>query len=62
MNAEIKLWMAQIEMAKMAAAGIQVGQLSTSKDMMALVDNLNASIKALQDRIALEQQKIEMSK
>lgn len=62
MNAEIKLWMAQIEMAKMATAGIQVGQLATSKEMMELIDNLNFHIKEIQDRIALEQQKIEMSK
>ena len=62
MNAEIKLWMAQIETAKMATAAVQVGQLATTKEMKKMIEEMEAAIKKVQNEIAKQQSVIENSK
>lgn len=59
---EMKLMMQQMELAKMSAAAVQLGQLATSQELAQMSSELSAILKKMADQVAKEQFAIEMSK
>jgi len=59
---EMKLMMQQMELAKMTAAAIQLGQLATSKDLLQMSSELAALLDRMATQVAKEQAVIELSR
>lgn len=59
---EMKLMMQQMELAKMSAAAVQLGQLATSQELAQMSSELSAILKKMADQVAKEQFVIEMSR
>lgn len=59
---EMKLMMQQMELAKMTAASIQLGQLATSKELLQMSSELTELLNKMASQVAKEQAVIELSK
>lgn len=59
---EMKLMMQQMELAKMAAASVQLGQLATSKELAQMASELTALLDKMASQVAKEQAIIELNK
>lgn len=59
---EMKLMMQQMELAKMTAAAMQLGQLATSKELLQMSSELSALLEAMAKQVAKEQAVIELSR
>lgn len=59
---EMKLMMQQMELAKMTAAAIQLGQLATSKELLQMSSELSGLLNKMAEQVAKEQTIIELSR
>lgn len=59
---EMKLMMQQMELAKMTAAAIQLGQLATSEKLLKMSSELTELLEAMATQVAKEQAKAELSR
>jgi len=59
---EMKLMMQQMELAKMAAASVQLGQLATSKELLQMSSELTDLLNKMAAQVAKEQAIIELSR
>lgn len=59
---EMKLMMQQMELAKMTAASIQLGQLATSKELLQMSSQLTELLNAMATQVAKEQAVAELSR
>ena len=59
---EMKLMMQQMELAKMTAASVQLGQLATSRELLKMSSELTELLNKMAAQVAKEQAIIELSK
>jgi len=59
---EMKLMMQQMELAKMTAASVQLGQLATSRELLQMSSELTELLNKMAAQVAKEQAIIELSK
>lgn len=59
---EMKLMMQQMELAKMTAASMQLGQLATSMELSQMASELTALLEKMASQVAKEQAIIELNK
>lgn len=59
---EMKLMMQQMELAKMTAASIQLGQLATSKELLQMSSQLTELLNKMAEQVAKEQAIAELSR
>lgn len=59
---EMKLMMQQMELAKMTAASVQLGQLATSRELLQMSSELTELLNKMAVQVAKEQAIIELSK
>ena len=59
---EMKLMMQQMELAKMTAAAIQLGQLSITKELLEMSSELSALLDKMASEVAKQQTIIELSR
>ena len=59
---EMKLMMQQMELAKMTAASVQLGQLATSKELAQMSSELTALLNKMATQVAKEQAIIELGR